>query len=799
MPSPKKKHTSPDGSDQIKLLAIEGNVPFPNIIFPVVVREERHLQLIQDAITSDRIVGVFARKNPDDLLDESNDLFEVGVACLILKMFQSPDGSMRVLLRGLHRIRLDKIIREEPYPVARVHSLVETAGDSLKTEALTRAIADLFQQILALSPVLPEEIQEIVFSIEDPSKLSDLVTSALNLKVSEKQQILEESRITERLTILVRLLKKELKLIELNAKIHDRVSSSLNQTQREYYLREQMKAIQNELGEDEESNPELLEIRQKMDSLPLSQEARDTAEKELERLKLMHPSSSEYSVGRNYLDWLLGLPWGEKTEAMLELKKAAAILDADHYGLEDVKNRILEFLAVLSLNKEAKSPILCFVGPPGVGKTSLGQSIARAMGRKFIRFSLGGMHDEAEIRGHRKTYIGAMPGRIIQYIRKIGVKNPLIMLDEVDKVGQDFRGDPSSALLEVLDPEQNFDFRDNFLEVSFDLSNVFFIATANQEFTIPDALLDRMEIIHLPGYITPEKIQIAKRFLVPRQVKSTGLKSSHIHFTVKALENIIENYTMEAGVRKLEQHISQICRKVARKIAEEPGTPRVNISTRNLETYLGPPLVFKEEVPHRDMTGVAVGLAYTESGGDVLPVEATLMKGTGSQKMTGQLGDVMKESVSTAISFLRANADVYGIKTNRFLDYDIHLHFPAAAIPKDGPSAGVTVTTAVLSVLLQKKIRHDVAMTGEISLRGRILPVGGIREKVTAARRAGIRQVILPAANKGDVVRVPDEVKNGITFFYVSHYEEVEPLVFHGGIRKVKKQKNKTSGKQKER
>jgi ATP-dependent Lon protease len=418
MPSPKKKRKSPDGSDQIKLLAIDGNVPFPNIIFPVVVREERHLQLIQEAITSDRIVGVFARKNPDDLLDESNDLFEVGVACLILKMFQSPDGSMRVLLRGLHRITLDKIIKEEPYPVARVHSLVETAGDSLKTEALTRAIADLFQQILALSPVLPEEIQEIVFSIEDPSKLSDLVTSALNLKVSEKQQILEENRITERLTILVRLLKKELKLIELNAKIHDRVSSSLNQTQREYYLREQMKAIQNELGEDEESNPELLEIHRKMDSLPLSQEARDAAEKELERLKLMHPSSSEYSVGRNYLDWLLSLPWGKKTDALLELKKAAAILDKDHYGLEDVKNRILEFLAVLSLNKEAKSPILCFVGPPGVGKTSLGQSIARAMGRKFIRFSLGGMHDEAEIRGHRKTYIGAMPGRIIQYIRK---------------------------------------------------------------------------------------------------------------------------------------------------------------------------------------------------------------------------------------------------------------------------------------------------------------------------------------------------------------------------------------------
>lgn len=789
MPSRKKKQTAPDGSDQIKLLAIDGNVPFPNIIFPVVAREERHLQLIQDAITSDRIVGVFARKNPDDLLDETNDLFNVGVACLILKMFQSPDGSMRVLLRGLHRISLDKIVKEEPYPVARVHSLEETMGDTLKTEALTRTIADLFQQILALSPVLPEEIQEIVFSIEDPSKLSDLVTSALNLKVSEKQQILEEGRVTERLTILVRLLKKELKLIELNAKIHDRVSSSLNQTQREYYLREQLKAIQNELGEDDDSNPELAGIRQKMEILPLSDEARDAADKELDRLRLMHPSSSEYSVSRNYLDWLLGLPWGEKTDAMLDLKMAGTILDTDHYGLDDVKNRILEYLAVLTLNKEAKSPILCFVGPPGVGKTSLGQSIAKAMGRKFIRFSLGGMHDEAEIRGHRKTYIGAMPGRIIQYIRKIGVQNPLIMLDEVDKVGQDFRGDPSSALLEVLDPEQNHDFRDNFLEVSFDLSNVFFIATANQEFTIPDALLDRMEIIHLPGYITPEKIQIARRFLVSRQVKNTGLSTSKIRFTPKAIENIIENYTMEAGVRKLEQYIGRICRKVARLMAENPEKPRINISTRNLEQFLGPPRVFKEEVPNKDMTGVAVGLAYTEAGGDVLPVEATLMKGSGSQKTTGQLGDIMKESVSTAISFLRSNADVYGIKTNRFLDYDIHLHFPAAAIPKDGPSAGVTITTAVLSVLLRKNIRHDFAMTGEISLRGRILPVGGIREKVTAARRAGIKKVILPAANKGDVVRVPDEVKNGMTFFYVTQFRDIETLVFSGSIRKQIKRK----------
>ena len=789
MPPRKVKKTAADVSDQIKVLVIDGNVPFPNIIFPVVVREDRHLQLVQEAVTSDRILGVFARKNADELLEREDDLYSVGVACLILKMFQSTDGSMRLLLRGLHRIKLDEVIREEPYPVARVHALIETAGDKLKTEALTRTIADLFQQILALSPVLPEEIQEIVFSIEDPSKLSDLVTSALNLKVSEKQEILEESRINERLTILVRILKKELKLIELNTKIHDQVSSSLNKNQREFYLREQLKAIQDELGEDEELNPDLADIRKTIYSLNMPEEAREAALKEYDRLRLMHPSSSEYSVSRNYLDWLLTLPWGKKSDAVLDINIAHSILEADHFGLDEVKDRILEYLAVRKLNKEAKSPILCFVGPPGVGKTSLGKSIARAMGRQFIRFSLGGMHDEAEIRGHRKTYIGAMPGRIIQYIRKVGVQNPVIMLDEVDKIGQDFRGDPSNALLEVLDPEQNHDFRDNFLEVSFDLSDVFFIATANQDYTIPDALLDRMEVLHLPGYITPEKVEIAKRFLIPRQIRTSGLSSSKIRFTPRSVEAIIEKYTMEAGVRRLEQAIGSICRKVARQVAENPETPKINISNKNLEIFLGPPKVFKEDVPDKDMIGVAVGLAYTDAGGDVLPVEATIMKGSGNQKMTGQLGDVMKESVSTAISFLRANAAKYDIKPNKFFDFDIHLHFPAAAIPKDGPSAGVTITVAVLSVLLRKKVRHDVAMTGEISLRGRILPVGGIRQKVTAARRSGIKHVILPIANKGDLAKVPDFVKEGMTFDFVSRFSDLEEHVFSEKISSRKKEK----------
>ncbi|MDD3806566.1 MAG: endopeptidase La [Candidatus Marinimicrobia bacterium] len=784
MSTSKKKQKKQKISEEIKILALDNNVPFPTIIFPVVVREEQDIELIQEAISSDRLVGVFARKNSDELLDNSQDLYSVGVASLIIKMFKSTDGSVRILLRGLHRIKLNKIIHEDPYPIGKVHSQEDILGDALQTEALMRTVGELFQEILSLAPILPEEIQEIIFSIEDPSKLSDLVTSALNLKVSEKQQILEEDRLDKRLTLLVDFLQKELKIIELNTKIQERVSSSLNDAQRDYFLREQLKAIQSELGEDEFSDPELVEIQQKIATLPLSEEAKLAAKKEINRLKLMHPSSPEYAVGRNYLDWLLGLPWGKKTESTLDLKKAEHILNTDHYGLEDIKNRILEYLAILSLNKHAKSPILCFVGPPGVGKTSLGQSIAKAMGREFIRFSLGGMHDEAEIRGHRKTYIGAMPGRIIQYIQKIGVKNPLIMLDEVDKVGLDFRGDPTSALLEVLDPEQNFSFRDNYLEVSFDLSDVFFIATANQEFTIPEALLDRMEIIRLPGYITPEKIQIAKRFLIPRQLARSGLSPSHVRFTPKVIEQTIENYTMEAGVRKLEQQISQICRKIARQIAENPITPQITISTQNVENYLGPPKIFKEDIPKKDMIGVAVGLAYTESGGDVLPVEATMMEGSGSNKMTGQLGDIMKESVSTAISFIRSNAKVYGIKTNLFLDYDIHLHFPAAAIPKDGPSAGVTITTAVLSILLKKKIHHNIAMTDEISLRGRILPVGGIREKVTADRRAGIKKVILPLANKGDVALVPPDVTEGMTFYYVTHYQEIEPLIFNENIRK---------------
>ncbi|MBN2781316.1 MAG: endopeptidase La, partial [Candidatus Marinimicrobia bacterium] len=559
----------------------------------------------------------------------------------------------------------------------------------------------------------------------------------------------------------------------LNSRINDHVNKEVSRQQREFLLREQLEAIKKELGESDEDDPEILDMNKKLDAVKLTEEAQNAVEKEIERLALMSPYSSEYTVSKSYIDWILDLPWGIYTEDSLDINRAATILDEDHYGLTDIKDRIVEFLSVLKLKQDAKSPILCLVGPPGVGKTSLGKSIARAMHREFIRFSVGGMRDEAEIRGHRKTYIGSMPGRIIQYIKKCGSQNPVIMLDEVDKIGSDFRGDPSSALLEVLDPEQNKDFRDNYLEVAFDLSKVFFIATANSTHSIPPALLDRMELITMPGYITPEKVQIAKQFLIPRQISQNGLTRRQLQFSPKVIESIIENYTMEAGVRGLEREIASVCRKTARMFAKDNNAKKVTFTLSNMVQFLGPKKIFKDALPTRDEVGIVVGLAYTQSGGDVLPVEVTLMPGKGIFKTTGQLGDVMKESVETAISYLRASAERYHLEPVQFFKYDIHIHFPAAAIPKDGPSAGVTVTTAVLSCLTGRKVRHDVAMTGEISLRGRVLPIGGVREKVTAAKRMNMKTVILPRANQSDLEKVPEMVKTGIEFVFVDHYRDI--------------------------
>ncbi len=758
----------------MRILPIEGIVPLPHIIFPVVVREDSLHQLIQDALKSDKTIAVFTQIVSEDPDTDDNTIYDIGVACSILKIIQTGDGTTRVLLRGLYRIAIERELETQlSYRIAIIKRLEDKSGPKLKAEAYVRTISELFQRIVSISPIFPEEIQDVIFTIEDPSKLSDLITSSLNIHISEKYQFLKELNVIKRLELLVKALKKEYKIIELNSTINDQVNKEVNRQQREFFLREHLEAIKKELGESDEDDPEVLELNKKLDTLKLTGEAKSAVEKEIERLSMMAPFSSEYTVSKTYIDWMLDLPWGIYTKDSLDISRAAKILDDDHYGLTDVKDRILEFLSVLKLKQDAKSPILCLVGPPGVGKTSLGKSIARSMQRKFIRFSVGGMRDEAEIRGHRKTYIGSMPGRIIQYIKKCNSQNPVIMLDEVDKIGNDFRGDPASALLEVLDPEQNKDFRDNYLEVAFDLSKVFFIATANSTHNIPPALLDRMEFITMPGYITPEKVQIAKQFLIPRQIKQNGLTRKQLHFSPKSIDIVIDHYTMEAGVRALEREIAKVCRKTARLFANEENHEKIIFNNENIETFLGPEKIFKDNLPSCDEVGIVVGLAYTQAGGDVLPVEVTLMPGKGNFRTTGQLGDVMKESVETAISYLRSSASLFNLEPVQFFSHDIHIHFPAAAIPKDGPSAGVAITTAVLSCLTGRKVRHDVAMTGELSLRGRVLPIGGVREKVTAAKRMNIKTVILPKANRSDLSKVPDMVKKGIEFVFVEHYRDI--------------------------
>ncbi|MEA2076492.1 MAG: endopeptidase La [Candidatus Marinimicrobia bacterium] len=758
----------------MRILPVEGIMPLPHIIFQVMLREEKHHQLINDALKTDKTIGVFAKilgESPDE---DDDAIFDIGVSCSILKIIQSGDGSTRVLLRGLHRISIDRELETKlNYRIAIVKKLNEIPAAKLKAEAYVRNISDLFQRIISISPIFPEEIQDVIFSIEDPSKLSDLIASSLNIQISEKYDLLKELNIAKRLDLLVKALQKEFKIIELNAKINEHVNKEVNRQQREFLLREQLEAIKKELGESDEDDPDVVDMNKKLDKASLTKEAVKAVEKEIERLALMSPYSSEYTVSKTYIDWMLDLPWGKYTEDQLNINEALEILNDDHYGLDDVKDRILEFLSVLKLKKNAKSPILCLVGPPGVGKTSIGKSVARTMHREFIRFSVGGMRDEAEIRGHRRTYIGSMPGRIIQYIKKCGSQNPVIMLDEVDKIGADFRGDPASALLEVLDPEQNKDFRDNYLECAFDLSKVFFIATANSTHSIPPALLDRMELISMPGYITPEKVQIAKQFLVPRQIEQNGLTKKRLRFAPKSIEAIIEHYTMEAGVRSLEREIAKVCRKSAREFAEDEKREKIILDKENIEQFLGPKKIFKEKLPTENEVGIVVGLAYTQSGGDVLPVEVNLMPGKGNFKTTGLLGDVMKESVETAISFLRASAEEFEIEPVQFMNQDIHIHFPAAAIPKDGPSAGVTITTALLSCLTGRKVKHNVAMTGEISLRGRVLPIGGVREKLTAAKRMKIKTVILPKANQSDLDKVPEMVKKGISFVFVDHFRDI--------------------------
>jgi ATP-dependent Lon protease len=766
---------------ELAILPLKGTVIYPGLALPLIVGRERSIQLIDDALTGDKIIGVVAQKDPKIEEPTQDDMYLLGVAVSILKMVRVSERDVRVVVQGLSRIKIEQFTMAEPYYRARIIQMLDNEEDGIEVEALMLNVKELFRKVVDLSPHIPSELTAMITNLKTPGMLADFVTSSLNIPIEEKQEILESIDVLHRLNRVTEILNRELQVLELGQKIQSQVKEGIDKNQREYYLREQLKAIQKELGEVDEQT-EIDELSERLEKANLPEEAYKASKKELERLKRMHPSSAEYTVSRTYLDWLLELPWAIYTEDNLNILEAQTILDEDHYDLTKVKKRILEYLAVRQLKKDMKGPILCFVGPPGVGKTSLGRSIARALGRKFVRMSLGGVHDEAEIRGHRRTYIGALPGRIIQGIKKAGSHNPLFMLDEVDKIGADFRGDPSSALLEVLDPEQNFSFSDHYLEVAFDLSKVMFIATANVLSTIPPALQDRMEILELPGYTEEEKLMIAKDFLIPKQLGEHGLKTEQLEFDDKALKFITGSYTREAGVRNLEREIATVCRGVAKEIVEK-SLESVCFTEDLVHKYLGPVKFFPEVAERTAEPGVATGLAWTPTGGDIIFVEAAIMPGKKTLTLTGQLGDVMKESAQAALSYVRTKYKELGVKEDFYEHGDIHIHVPAGAIPKDGPSAGVTMFTALTSLLTRRPIRNDVAMTGEITLRGMVLPVGGIKEKVLAARRAGIHAVILPKKNEKDLEEVPENAKRDLTFHFVQRMDEIIPLALGDPIQ----------------
>ncbi len=762
--------------EQLPILPLFDTVLFPKMVLPLVVMQKESVQLIDDAMSNNRIIGLLVSKTPPgEKTSSTENLYGIGTSALILKMAKTEDNKSQILVQGLGRFKIKNYLEDKPYLVGTLEHLLEKETNDTQTEALMTNIIHLFTKVVDLSPVLPQEISSMAKSIQEPGILSNMVTSSINASVEEKQNVLEIDNVKKRLKEVTRLINHQLEILELGNKIQSQVKGDMDKSQRQYYLRQQLKAIKEELGEQDESKVEVEEYRTKIAENGLPDEAKNEAERELNRLSRMHPSSAEYTVASTYLDWMTSLPWQESTKDNLDIKSARKILDEDHFGLEKAKNRIIEYLAVRKLKPDSKGPILCFSGPPGTGKTSLGNSIARALGRKFIRLSLGGVRDEAEIRGHRRTYIGALPGRIIQGIRRAESNNPVFMLDEIDKVGSDFRGDPSSALLEVLDPEQNFSFSDHYLDVPFDLSGVMFITTANILDTIPPALRDRMEVLQLLGYTLDEKLKIANRHLIPRQRKAHGLKSDQISFTKGAVRQIVAGYTREAGLRNLEREIATICRGVASKVAEEE-IQSASIKVVNISKFLGP-VRFTSEVKARISTpGIAMGLAWTPFGGELLFIEATAMKGQKGLTLTGQLGDVMKESATTALSFIRANADSLGIEEDFFEKRDIHIHVPAGAIPKDGPSAGVTMLTALTSLLTNKIIRKNLAMTGEITLRGQVLPVGGIKEKVLAAHRSGIKILILPLSNEKDLVDIPKKIQKEIRFHFVDKMKDVLKL-----------------------
>jgi ATP-dependent Lon protease len=774
---------------ELPVLPLRDTVLFPNSFMPLAVAREASVRLVEEANATGRLIGVFTQREASVEEPMQEDLYPVGTLTHVHKMFKLPDGSLRLIVQGLARVTLDKILQARPYLKAAVVLAEDQLRDEdhLEIDALQRNIKSNFQQVVSLSPLLSDDLQALAANITDPGKLADFIASSLaTIGTPIKQEILSTLDVRARMDSLNRILIKELEVLELGSKIQSQVQSEVGKNQREYFLREQLKAIQKELGEGDEQAKEIEELRSKIEAAGMPEIVKKEAVRELDRLSKMPAAAAEYTVSRTYVDWLIALPWSKRTEDSIDLKHTKKVLDDDHSGLEKVKDRVLEYLAVRKLNPDVKGPILCFLGPPGVGKTSLARSIANSIGRKFVRVSLGGMRDEAEIRGHRRTYIGALPGQIIQGLRRAESKNPVFILDEIDKLGSDFRGDPASALLEVLDPEQNNSFRDHYLDVPFDLSEVLFLTTANQMDTIPPALRDRMEVLELAGYTEEEKLQIAVEHLIAKQVKNNGLTPQQLEFTEPAIRSVIRGYTREAGVRNLEREIGSLCRKVARRRAEGDES-KITITPDIVVEMLGAPSFLDEEIENRTKDpGVAVGLAWTPAGGEVLFVEASRMQGGGSLTLTGHLGDVMKESARTALSWFRSNAQRYGVDPAFYKDSEIHLHVPSGAVPKDGPSAGVTMVCALASELTTRPVRGDIAMTGEISLSGRVLPVGGIKEKVLAARRHGIIELIMPRQNEKNVKEdLTEDLRKELTIHYVTEIADAVAIALQPDVKQT--------------
>jgi ATP-dependent Lon protease len=772
--------------DILPLLPVRDIVVFPYMVIPLFISREKSIKAMEEALSKDRLIFLAAQKNLSEEDPPPQDLYRVGTVALIMRMLKLPDGKIKVLVQGLSKATIKETLQTMPYVLVKIENIKDpfVTEITLETEALMRNIREQVERIVSYGKLISPDLMFILETVDDPGRLADLVASNLDLPIEKAQEILEILDPIERLKALGELIGKEVQVLTMQAKIQSQAKDEITKTQREYFLREQMRAIRSELGEVDERAEEFKELRQKIKKAKMPKEVQKEVHRELDRLEQMHPDAAEASMVRTYLDWLVEMPWSLSTVDNLDIRKAKKVLDEDHYNLEKVKERILEYLSVHKLKKKMKGPILCFIGPPGVGKTSLGKSIAKALGRKFVRISLGGIRDEAEIRGHRRTYIGAMPGRIIQSIKQAGSNNPVFMMDEVDKIGTDFRGDPGSALLEVLDPEQNNAFSDHYLNVSFDLSRVMFITTGNLTDPIPSALKDRMEVINISGYTDIEKLKIARTFLLPRQMEENGISPKVLHISDKAILMIISQYTQEAGLRNLEREVASICRKVAKKIAEgEKG--RTEVHVRNLHKFLGPPFYLPDEEQDKNEVGLATGLAWTETGGEILHIEASTTPGKGSLILTGHLGEVMKESAQAALTYARSISKHYSINSSIFNNKEIHIHVPAGAIPKDGPSAGITMAVALLSALSGIPVKKDVAMTGEITLRGRVLPVGGLKEKALAALRNKIKNVIIPYMNKKDLVDLPLYIRKKLNFIPVRYMDEV----FHIALANQRQQK----------